>query len=88
MKQQPQHARSIVNFNRLVAFSITKDKNLVNKAINFFQKELDKHKSNNYLKMNLAYIYQLNKNYAEAINLFTEIEQSENPLSGVDNCFR
>ena len=84
LKQQPQHVRSIINFNRLVAFSITEDRSLVNKAISFFKKELNQNTDNNYLKMNLAYIHQLNKNYEAAIELFKDIEGSKKPLNGIE----
>lgn len=84
LKQQPQHVRSIMNFNRLIAFSIKENKNHINKALSFFQQALKENSKNNYLKMNLAYMHTLNKNHAAALDLFKDIEGSKNPLNGIE----
>jgi len=87
LKQQPDHKRSIINFNRLITLSIKENKSLANKAIDFFQGELKEHSNNNYLKMSLAYIYTLNKNNLAAIELFKEIKNSQQPLKGIEIAF-
>ncbi|MBL0709950.1 MAG: PEP-CTERM system TPR-repeat protein PrsT, partial [Colwellia sp.] len=84
LEQQPNHKRAIINFNRLIAFSIKENKSLADKAIDFFQNELKEHTNNNYLKMSLGYVYKLNGNHAAAIDLFKDIESSKNPLNGIE----
>ena len=76
---QPEHVRALANLTSLIANS----KEGLDKAIVFYQKSLS-NQSNNYLKFGLAHAYSLREDYQQALDLYTEIENSTEPLNGIE----
>lgn len=84
LQQQPQHIRAMINFTRLVASTLSQNKVFLDKATSFYQAELSNLPENNYLKLGLAYIYKLDKNYKDAIALLQAIASSNEPILGIE----
>ncbi|MBA6294050.1 PEP-CTERM system TPR-repeat protein PrsT [Colwellia sp. MB3u-70] len=84
IKLQPQHHRAMIYFTRLIASSMTTKMNLSSRAIQFYHTALEEKPSNNYLKFGLALIHNQNNTPEEAIELFKEIEQSTDPIVGIE----
>jgi putative PEP-CTERM system TPR-repeat lipoprotein len=84
IKLQPQHHRAMINFTGLIASSMTTKMDLSSKAIQFYHTALEDNPSNNYLKFGLALIHNQKNTPEEAIELFKEIEQSRDPIIGIE----
>ncbi len=84
LKKQPQHIRAMINYTRLVSSTLTQSKEYLIKAVNFYESELVTKPENNHLKLGLASIFKLDKNYQAAIRLFQTIASSSKPIDGID----
>ncbi len=84
IKLRPQHHRAMIGLTRLVASSMTTQMDLSTKALQFYLTSLEEDPSNNYLKFGLALIHNQNNTSEKAIELFKEIEQSRDPIVGIE----
>lgn len=76
----PEYIKAIVNFTRL----ITTQSDLKNKAIQFYQAEIEDNSSSNYAKLGLAYVHKVAGDHQSAISLFKEIMTSSSSIEGIE----
>lgn len=84
LKLQPQNIRSIVNFTRFIALAAEGNEAFEEKAITFYQAELNNKPNNNFIKLGLAYIYRIANSYELSIELLQEVAKSKEPLEGIN----
>jgi putative PEP-CTERM system TPR-repeat lipoprotein len=77
---KPPHIRAIISFTRLVGT----ESNLAEKAITYYQGEINKGANNNFSKLGLAYIYRTQQKHQASIDLFKEILASNEPIDGIE----
>jgi putative PEP-CTERM system TPR-repeat lipoprotein len=81
---QPQHIRTIINFNRLITSTVKNGDEFTNRAIDFYKKQLALQPKNNSTKLGLASIFKIAKRFEAAIKLLQEIANSKTPLKGIE----